>query len=465
VNWVLFGVFAYVVVQFLIGVVVSSRIKNESDYLLAGRSFGYGLATFSIFATWFGAETCIGAAGRFYKDGLSGGSADPFGYSACLLFMGLVFALPLYRRKLTTVADLFRERYSVGVERFVVLLMAPTSIFWAAAQIRAFGQMIDATAGTGVQISTAIAAALVIGYTFTGGLRADVLTDFVQGIGIIIGLAALVIVIGSEPGTISNAWKAVGPERLQIFGGKDTSWWQVLEAWAVPIFGSVVAQELVSRIIAAKSPKVAQRSTFLGAGMYLTIGLVPAFLGLIGASLLPDLKDPEQFLPMLAQKHLHTFLYILFIGGLISAILSTVDSTLLAAAAVVSHNLIVPLCPGMSESTKLRAARIGVVVGGVIAYGLALSASTIYELVESASSFGSAGIFVVMTFGLFSSFGGVRAAMASLAAGTGVWVFGSLVGKFQCPYLVSLGAALAAFLIVGLMEKTHSRPPLTTPAT
>ena len=110
VNWVLFGVFAYVVVQFLIGVAVSSRIKNESDYLLAGRSFGYGLATFSIFATWFGAETCIGAAGRFYKDGLSGGSADPFGYSACLLFMGLVFALPLYRRKLTTVADLFRER-------------------------------------------------------------------------------------------------------------------------------------------------------------------------------------------------------------------------------------------------------------------------------------------------------------------------------------------------------------------
>ena len=131
------GILAYLVAQFAIGIVVSRRIASESDYLIAGRRLGLGLAAFSIFATWFGAETVVGAAGAIYSDGLSGGSADPFGYGLCLVVVGIVVAAPLWRRKYTTFGDLFRERYSPGVERLAVLLMVPTSVLWAAAQIRA----------------------------------------------------------------------------------------------------------------------------------------------------------------------------------------------------------------------------------------------------------------------------------------------------------------------------------------
>src|SRR5919106_4743669 len=117
-NLVFWGVLGYVLVQLAIGAVVSRRIRTEADYLVAGRSLGYGLAIFTIFATWFGAETCIGAAGAIYENGLSGGSADPFGYALCLFFMAAVFAVPLWRRKLTTGADLFSQRYSPRHERF-----------------------------------------------------------------------------------------------------------------------------------------------------------------------------------------------------------------------------------------------------------------------------------------------------------------------------------------------------------
>ena len=79
------------------------------------------LATFSIFATWFGAETIVGSAGRAYRDGVSLGSAEPFGYALCLVLMGAVFAVPLWRQKLTTLADLYRRRYSVGAERLASL--------------------------------------------------------------------------------------------------------------------------------------------------------------------------------------------------------------------------------------------------------------------------------------------------------------------------------------------------------
>ncbi|MCX8108457.1 MAG: sodium:solute symporter, partial [Verrucomicrobiae bacterium] len=181
-NVVVVGVLGYVVLQVVIGLIVSRGIKTEDDYLLAGRRIGVGLATFSFFATWFGAETCIGSAGAVYERGLAGCSADPFGYGLCLLLMGAVFAVPLWRRGLTTLADLFRQRYSSGVERLAVLMMVPTSVLWAAAQVRAFGQVLGASSNLGHVEAVTLAAAVAILYTGLGGMRADILPDFVQGV-------------------------------------------------------------------------------------------------------------------------------------------------------------------------------------------------------------------------------------------------------------------------------------------
>lgn len=206
-----------------IGLLLSRRIRNEDDYLLAGRSLGLGLATFSAFATWFGAETVVGVAGAIYEDGLSGGSADPFGYALCLLLMGAVFAVPLWRRGLTTLADLFRQRYSATVERVAVLLVVPTSVMWAAAQVRGFGQVLSATSGFDVEASILIATAVVIVYTGYGGLLADITTDFVQGIALIVGLILLFIVVLDATGGIGAAVAEIQPERLRLFGGEGES--------------------------------------------------------------------------------------------------------------------------------------------------------------------------------------------------------------------------------------------------
>ena len=144
---IVLGIGAYILVQLAIGIIVSRRIRTEDDYLVAGRSLGPVLATFTIFATWFGAETCIGAAGAVYERGLSGGSADPFGYAICIFAMGLVFAVPLWRLRLTTLGDLFRIHYARSVEGLAILLMVPTSLLWAAAQVRAFGPAVAANHG------------------------------------------------------------------------------------------------------------------------------------------------------------------------------------------------------------------------------------------------------------------------------------------------------------------------------
>lgn len=442
-NTVLAGVLAYVLLQFAIGIAVSRRIRTEDDYLVAGRSLGYTLTTFTVFATWFGAETTIGAAGAIYTDGLAGGSADPFGYGLCLLFMGLVFAVPLWKRGLTTLADLFRLRYSGGVERLAVVLMVPTSLLWAAAQVRAFGEVLSAASGLEVALTVSLAAAIVVAYTAFGGLLADAWTDVAQGILLIVGLVVLFAAVMRDVGW--EALAAVPAERLQLFGGAEVPLLAVVEQWAIPVCGSVVAAELVQRVIAARSPAVARRSAIGASALYLLVGLIPVSLGLMGASLLPGLDQPEQLLPRLAERYLPGVLYVVFAGALVSAILSTVDSALLVAASLVSHNLVIPLAPGISERGKVRLARAGVAAFGVLAYVLALHADGVYALVEEASAFGSAGVFVVVTLGLFTRWGGARAAVGALLGGLAAWVLGAYVLAWETPYLASLAAALAGY--------------------
>ena len=445
---VLIGIAAYLLVQFALGLLVSRHIATETDYLNAGRKLGVGLAAFSIFATWFGAETIVGAAGSIYSDGLSGGSADPFGYALCLVVLGVFIAAPLWRRQYTTFGDLFRERYSRGVERFAVLLMVPTSVLWAAAQIRAFGQVVSVSSNLAVNVDAAITAAavFVIIYTVAGGLLADVVTDFVQSIAIAIGLAVLLVTVASSHGGLAALPSLIEPGRLGIFSLQGTPPLEMLEAWAVPVCGSLLAVEMLSRILGCKSAAAARTATLTGAAIYLTIGLIPAMIGLVGPALLPNLAEPEQLVATLAQQNLSTFLYVLFAGALISAILSTVDSCLLAAGSLVSHNLVVPLKPSMSERGKIRTARIGVAVFGVLAYLIALRAEGIYELVATASAFGSAGIFVVGLFGLFSRVGGPASAHAALATGMAVWAAGEYWLEWSTPYIAALAAALVAYL-------------------
>jgi Na+/proline symporter len=447
VTIVLAGVLVYVLSQLLVGAWVSRRITTEDDYLVAGRSLGYGLGIFTIFATWFGAETCIGAAGAIYEEGISAGSADPFGYALCIFFMGLVFAVPLWRRKLTTIADLFRSRFSVSVERFAVLLMVPTSLLWAAAQIRAFGQVLAASSDLGIGITITVAAAVVIVYTVWGGLLADAITDFIQGIALIVGLLILWIVVFSDNGF--QVLASVDPSRLQLFGAGERPWFEVAESWAVPVFGSVVAAELITRVIACRSATVARRACIAAGSLYLAIGIVPVTLGLVGAQLMPGLEHAEQILPALALDRLPPILYLFFAGALVSAILSTVDSALLVAASLVSHNIIVPMRPGITEKSKVRIARVGVAAFGILAYVMALHAEGVYDLVEQASAFGSAGIVVIVTFGLFTRIGGATSALAALGAGLIIWVVGNYVLGLPFAYIAALGSATIAYLAAG----------------
>lgn len=456
-NIILLGILIYILLQLLLGFYISRFIKSENDYLLGGRNLGYVLATFSIFATWFGAESCIGTAGAAYESGLAGVTADPFGYGMVLIIVGFFLAIPLYKMKLTTIADFFRERYSPTTEKIIAIVMIPTSILWAAAQIRAFGLILSSSSNLTVDLSILISALIVITYTIFGGLLADAWTDLIQGSILIIGLFVLFVLIFLDGIEVHTTVSKIATEKLSLSSlSNDASYFNILktiEAWAIPICGSLIAQELLQRVFASRSHKVAQRSSILAGSMYILIGLIPLTIGLIGMTLFPNLEHPEQILPMTAQKYLSPILYVIFSGALISAILSTVDSTLLASSALMSHNITFSLLKLKDEKIKLKITRLNVLISGVIAYLLATHAEGVYNLVKDASAFGSSGIFVVFIFGLLGRFGNGLSAVSTVLTGSIVWILLHYVFQSELSYLISITVATITFISVALSER------------
>jgi SSS family transporter len=456
---IVFGMLAYVAAQFAIGVWVSRRMSSEADYILAGRSLGPVLVAFSVFATWFGAEAIVATSGEVYEKGLAGAAVDPFAYAAAVILSGLVIAGSLWRRGLTTFADLFRQRFSRQVETLVVLVLLPGSIFWAAAQIRAFGGVLSASSGASLTAMIVLAAILVAAYSAVGGLLADAVTDFLQGSIVIIGLIVLAFAVAAACGGFGAVINATAPERMTLFAATDESPWKRFEQIAVALGGSLVAVELISRYLGARSAVVARNGTVAGGLMYLAIGMIPIFLGLAAALLAttqPQLKEalasPEHVVPALAQFALPQWGYILFSGALVSAILSTVHSALHAPASQVSHNIVARLRPDLSPASRLTSVRLTVLALSLVAFVLALTAERIKDLVEIASAFGSAGVFVAAAFGMFSNIGGAKSALASIVTGVAVWALGRFALDWTAPYICALVASTLAYLAAAQLE-------------
>lgn len=457
-NIVFLGVIAYVLVQFAVGMWVSRRIRTNTDFVIAGRSLGLGLVSFTVFGSFFGAEAIVGTAGSVYERGLAGAQVDPFGYTLAILIFALIFAVPLWRRGLITFADFFRERYSPAVERLVVLVLLPGSIFWAAAQVRAFGQVVSSTSGINVTLAISVATLLVVSYSAMGGLLADAWTDFVQGICIVTGLLILAAAVAGELGGLVPTFTKLEPERLRAFSLAGQGGLGLLERLAIPICGTVVAVEMVSRILGARSAETGARGAAMGAGMYLLVGLVPVYLGLAGSVLVAGVSDVEQIVPIMAEKYLSPVLYVTFAGAVISAILSTVDTVLLASAAQVSHNVIRHLIPDQSDRGQLLTTRLTVVALAVVAFSIALSYSKVKDMVEIASAAGSSGVFIVAAFGLFTRVGGPAAALATIATGALAWVILGSALELSAPYIASLALALATYVSVAAVEAARAAP-------
>lgn len=439
----------YLLVTVLIGRWAARRVKSASDFIVAGRSLPLGISTCVIFATWFGSETMLGATSEFAQHGLLGVMEDPFGASLCLLLVGLFYARKLYRSNLLTFCDFFKVRYGRRAEIISALLMIPSYFGWIAAQIVAMGIVVNTVMGIDPVIAMIASGVIVMGYTYMGGMWSVSITDFIQTIMIVAGIVVITYVVVQDAGGLRTVVERAPEGTFRFFPDNNwEGWMHYIAAWLTIGLGSIPQQDVFQRLMSSKSERVAQHSSYLGAAMYLVIGLMPLLIVLCAQQLYPQLmNDHEKILPNMILQHSSLFIQVLFFGALLSAIMSTTSGAILAPATVLGENIIRPLFKNINDKKFLRIIRLSVVIVSALSMLMALGSQDIYELVASSSVLSLVSLFVPLTAGLYWKRSNEAGAVLSIITGTVGYLISLMMDTTIPPLFIGLVSSIAGMLV------------------
>ncbi len=444
------GVAIYILIMAAVGVYASRRTHSATEFVLAGRKLSLGLCTTTIIATWLGGGMIIGGSGAAYEDGLLGVIADPFGATLCLLLVGLFFVRIFRRLKFFSFIEFVEQRFGRLATLVTSAAALLSSIFWVAGMLVAFGLIFESLTGIPLEVGIVGGAIVVIAYTSIGGMLAVALTDFVQIVIIAIGMVLLFVVVLIDAGGWSTVSAQIPADAWRMLPLENTGerWLNYLRAWFIFGLADIASQSLLQRAMAAKSERVAQYSFYLAGVGYLAFAMIPVTLGIIASVTMPGLADPESILPTLAIEHLHPVAVAIFVGALLAAIMSSCDSSLLAAATVISTNLLPFVKKKPSDRLSLAVARWAIPAAGAVAVMGALNARVVFDTMIDANMLMLAAVIVPFIMGIWWRKANRAGALAAMAAGIAAWLMTSLYYPQLPGDLIGLGASLAAMLIV-----------------
>lgn len=468
-------VILYLLGTLAIGAWAGSRVKNTSDFAVAGHRLPLIMVITTSFATWFGAETVLGIPAKFVNSGLHEVVEDPFGASMCLVLVGLFFAQRLYKMKLLTIGDYFRNRFGVTIEILCSVLIILSYLGWVAAQITALGLVFSVLSGGAISTSwgMVIGTVLVLIYVIMGGMLAVVYTDFVQMIVLVIGLSYIAWVASDLAGGTGKVFDLASQKDLFRILPEPSlkAWLFYIGAGITMMIGSIPQQDVFQRVMSAKDPETARNGAVLGGLAYLAFAFVPMFIVVSSLIIMPEearsllaSEETQKVLPTLILNHMPFFAQVLFFGALVSAIKSTSSATLLAPSTSFVENILRHLWPSLDDKHMLKAMRISIFVFAslVLTYSIWVEGKPIYDMVSSAYQVTLAGAFVPLAFGLYWSRATTQGALASIVFGVGVWLTFTLnetLGEEFPSQLAGLGASVLGMVVGSLLPQWIPHSP------
>ena len=457
-------VIAYLLVTIAIGLYAAKRVKNSADFAIAGRKLPLIMIVTTTFATWFGSETVLGIPAKFVSSGLGGVVEDPFGAGTCLILVGVFFAARLYRMNLMTISDYYRERFGRVVEVVCSLIIMLSYLGWVSAQVTALGLVFNVLSAGAISVPTGMVIGVVsiLAYTLFGGMWSVAITDFIQMIILVSGLAILAVFAGNLAGGADKVVALATSKELFKFW-PEPSFKDVVFFFAAAItmmLGSIPQQDVFQRVMSANSESAATKGPVIGGVFYILFAFVPMFLVASALIIMPDetaalLKDdPQKVLPTLVLTQMPFVMQVLFFGALLSAIKSTASATLLAPSVTFVENIWRQFRPHMGDRQELRTMRVTVLVFSslVLLYAIRMQGTSIYELVSGAYQVTLVGAFIPLVFGLYWDRATTQGAIFSIVLGILTWVLFLATpagGEFPAQ-LAGILAALAGMLIGSL---------------
>ena len=457
-------VIAYLLVTIAIGLYAAKRVKNSADFAIAGRKLPLAMIVTTTFATWFGSETVLGIPAKFVNSGLNGVVEDPFGAGTCLILVGIFFAGRLYRMNLMTISDYYRERFGRTVEVVCSLIIMLSYLGWVSAQVTALGLVFNVLSdgAISVPVGMVIGVVSILAYTLFGGMWSVAITDFIQMIILVAGLAILAVFAGNLAGGADKVVALAASKDLFKFW-PEPSFKDMVFFFAAAItmmLGSIPQQDVFQRVMSANSERAATKGPVIGGVFYILFAFVPMFLVASALIIMPEQtaallkEDPQKVLPTLVLTQMPFVMQVLFFGALLSAIKSTASATLLAPSVTFVENIWRQFQPHMGDRQELRTMRITVLVFSalVLLYAIRMQGTSIYEMVSGAYQVTLVGAFVPLVFGLYWSKATTQGAIFSIVLGLLTWVLFLATpagGEFPAQ-LAGILAALSGMLIGSL---------------
>ncbi len=465
----------YFLVIFGIGIYASRFIKNNTDFLLAGRRLGLVLATAALCATHFGGGFVMGTGEWGFDYGLTGISYA-IGVAVSLIILGLVAAKKMRRLAMFTVPDYLELRYQNKVVRFLGALLSLIAI------IGIIGAQVWASQGAlgiiGIDPTYAaiIATLLFIVYTVASGLWGVTMTDAIQLLIIFVGVPIAGILGLSEAGGFDGVREGIAGLELMVetdayFSPLGAGIGLVLAATIPTIMYTLIGQDFYQRLFAAKDENTSFNAAILAGILLIIFAIFPTIAGMASRGIFGEEIAAAEAIPMLVTEVLPVGVAAIIVAAIIGAIMSTADSLLVAGTSHITNDFYVKMINPKAENDSkklLMISRISTLIIGLLALWMALSFEAIIDLLLYSYTLYAAGVFIPVVLGLYWRRGTAPGAIAGIIGGSVIgiavdagWIDLSevaVIGEFPA---IVIGAivSLVLYIVVSLFTRAPENLP------
>jgi len=348
---VLITLVTYKLVLILIGLWASKRTKSGDDFFLGGRGLGPFVAALSYSSSAASAWALLGLSGIAYAYGLSTiwiafGTIVTVVIAWCWVAPRLMdFSRAHNHITLTAVVRHDAQgRLASAITWMATIIIVFSFVFYVAAQFQAAGTSFATTFSLPMSSSILLGAAIIMVYTLLGGFWAVSVTDALQGsLMAVTALAmpvAALIAVGGLDGLIAGLREISTEQQLSLTASNIGLFAVGVVIGGLSIgLGTFGQPHLMARIMALRDVKAMRQARWITIVWYVVVFLGMWLLGLIGHVLHHGLENSEQIFFVMLDHLFPPVIGAILLAAILSAIMSTADSQLLAAAAAIAHDL------------------------------------------------------------------------------------------------------------------------------
>ncbi|RDE24579.1 sodium:solute symporter [Motiliproteus coralliicola] len=442
-------VLAYMALMILCGFISMKRASGStSEYLVAGRSLPFWVFFPCMAAVILGGGSTFGSASKAYQAGLSG-AWPTLMFGLGIVAIGLFLARKITRLKVYTLSEMLERRYAHGTRYVSAVISAFYTVMIAVVQIVALGTVLKALLGWDLNTAIVIGGLITMVYTMLGGMIAITVTDVIQFVLMTIGILILMPAGIEKVGGWNELVAQVPPE---FFTMTNISGDRMLAYVLLLFLGIMIGQEIWQRMFTAKSEEVAQKGALAAGAFSIFWGLSMGLCGILAYVLVPGLANSSEALPQLVLEVLPVGLSGLVLAALISALMSTVDSTVLGAATLISNDILRPVFK-LDDKQEMQVSRYATGVISLVVIALGVWVGDVWTALDSAYAYLSGCIFVPVMAAFFWKRANWQGAMSSIiisALVVSVTIYFTGVSALE-PIMYGMLSGVVSLVLVSLL--------------